>query len=149
MSQSNIISDKDKNKNETEEKIVLTPSKSIIQKGEEILDSHEFYKDLSELMEDPKFTKFFDKYFKTMNDTKVTLVYMNLYKEFKSKYKELNDKELDKRINIFLIWKMMKDRDINKFALHTVLNHMDNPKKTNILDEFQRFIKTYNLLENK
>jgi len=132
-----------------EQKIVIVPSKSIVQKGEEILESHDFYKDLSELMEEPKFSNFFDKYFKTMSDTKVTLVYMNLYKEFKNKYKELNDKQLDRRINIFLIWKMMKDRDINKFALHTVLKHMDNPKKTNILDEFQKFIKTENLLDNK
>jgi len=138
----------DKN-NVLNEEIVITPSKSIIQKGEEILDNHEFYKDLSDLMEDKKFSNFFDKYFKTMSDTKVTLVYMNLYKEFKNKYKELNDKELDKRINIFLIWKMMKNRDINKFALHTVLNHMDNPKKGNIIDEFTKFIKTDNLIENK
>lgn len=132
-----------------EEKIIVQPSKTIVEKGNEIIESHGFYKDLSELMEDDKFSSFFDKYFKTMNDTKVTLVYMNLYKEFKNKYKEIEDKELDRRINIFLIWKMMKDKDINKFALHTVLKHLDNPKKTNILDEFQSFLKFDNLLQDK
>ena len=33
--------------------------------------------------------------------------------------KELNDSELDKRINIFLLWKI-KRKNANKFAIQTV-----------------------------
>jgi hypothetical protein len=118
-----------------------TLNEDIVKKGSEILESHDFFRDLSELMEDNKFSTFFDKYFSNMTETKITVVYMKLYQEFKNKWKDVNDKELDKRINIFLLWKMMKDREINKFALHTVLDHLENPKKVNIFEEFQGFLK--------
>ena len=42
-----------------EEKIIVQPSKTIVEKGNEIIESHDFYKDLSELMEDKKFSSFF------------------------------------------------------------------------------------------
>jgi hypothetical protein len=131
-----------------EEKIVIEPNIPLIDKGNDILETHDFYKDLSELMENEKFSNFFDKYFKTMTETKITVVYMKLYKEFKDKYKEINNEDLDRRINIFLIWKMMKDRNINKFVLHTVIDHLENPKKKNIFDEFKVFLKDVKLLED-
>ena len=132
----------------SEEKIVIKTTEPVIEKGDEILETHDFYRDLSELMENEKFSKFFDKYFKTMSETKITVVYMKLYKEFKDKYKELNDEDLDKRINIFLIWKMMKDRNINKFVLNTVIDHLENPKKNDIFDEFKFFLKDMKFLNN-
>ena len=99
-------------------------------------------------MENEKFSNFFDKYFKTMTETKITVVYMKLYKEFKDKYKEINNEDLDRSINIFLIWKMMKDRNINKFVLHTVIKNLKNPKKKNIFDELKIFLKDVKLLED-
>ena len=33
---------------------------------------------------------------------------------------ELNDTELDKRINTFLLWRIMKDSKTNKFAIQTM-----------------------------
>ena len=114
-----------KNNDDIEEIIIkaksITIKDEITEKGDKILETHDFFRDLSE--------------------TKITVVYMKLYKEFKDKWKEINDKELDKRINIFLLWRMMKDKDINKFALHTVLDHLENPKKVNIFEEFQSFLK--------
>ena len=110
-------------------------------KGQNIIDNHDFFNDLSELMEDTKFENFFNKYFTTMTETKITIVYMKLYQEFKNKWKNMNNEELDKRINVFLLWKMMRDRNINNFALHTVLNHMEDPKKTNIMDDLQQYIE--------
>jgi Glu-tRNA(Gln) amidotransferase subunit E-like FAD-binding protein len=134
-----------KNNNDIEEIIIkaksITIKDEITEKGEKILESHDFFRDLSEIMENEKFNNFFEKYFCNMTETKITVVYMKLYKEFKDKWKEINDKELDKRINIFLLWRMMKDKDINKFALHTVLDHLENPKKVNIFEEFQDFLK--------
>ena len=122
------------------------------EKGDDILKNHTFFKDLSELMEDEKFSNFFDKYFTDMNEIKVSLVYMKLYKEFKEKWMELTETELDKRINIYLMWKMMKDRESNKFALHTVLKHLENPGKTDIfsdLKEFMNISNKYLKLNNK
>ena len=109
--------------------------------GQQILDNHDFFRDLSELMEDDKFSNFFDKYFTTMSETKITIVYMKLYQTFKEKWKEINNEDLDKRINVFLLWKMMRDRQINRFALHTVLNNMENTNKSDIMDDLKEFIE--------
>ena len=55
--------------------------------------------------------------------------------------RHLNDTELDKRINIFLLWRIMKDRKTNKFAINTVMKKMDNPNTTDIFNEMKEFIQ--------
>lgn len=120
--------------------ITKTDSFEIREKGEEILKTHEFFKDLSEIMEDEKCSTFFKKYFTTMSESKISIVYMKLYQEFKTKWKELTDTELDKRINTYLLWKMMRDGETNRFALHTVLNHMENPKNKDLFEDIKDFM---------
>ena len=78
-------------------------------------------------MENETFAKFFKKYFYDSTESKITIIYMTLYQEFKTKWKELNDTELDKRINTFLLWRIMKDSKTNKFAIQTVLNKLEKP----------------------
>ena len=130
------------NKNDNEINILINnETNKILNKGEEILKNHGFFKDLSELMENEKFISFFNKYFTNMSESKITVVYMKLYKEFKDKWKELNDEDLDKRINVFLLWKLMKDKETNSFALHTVLNKMEGNNKNSIFDDLSEFIK--------
>lgn len=120
-------------------------SNNMTDKGEELIEKNEFFRDLSELMENEKFSKFFDKYFKNMTESKITLVYMKLYNEMKTRYKEINDEELDKRINVYLMWKIMSDRHLNKFTLHTILNNLENPpKKNEILKEISQFMALEN-----
>ena len=122
-------------------KIIIRNEKLEIQeKGEEILENHDFFRDLAEIMEDEKCATFFKKYFKTMNESKISLVYMKVYEEFKTKWKKMTDTELDKRINIYLLWKMMKDGEANKFVLHTVLCHMENPKKNELFEDIKDFM---------
>jgi Glu-tRNA(Gln) amidotransferase subunit E-like FAD-binding protein len=119
-------------------------SNNMTDKGEELIEKNEFFRDLSELMENEKFTKFFDKYFKNMTESKITLVYMKLYNEMKTRYKEINDEELDKRINVYLMWKIMSDRHLNKFTLHTILQNLESPKKNEILKEISQFMTLEN-----
>jgi len=109
--------------------------------GEKLLNDNEFFKDLSEIMEDEKFNSFFKKYFYNSTESKITLIYMTLYNEFKSKWKELNDVELDKRVNVFLLWRIMKDKDTNKFAINTVLKKMKHPNKVDIFNDMKEFIQ--------
>ena len=110
--------------------------------GHKLLEDNEFFKDLSDIMENETFAKFFRKYFYDSTESKITLIYMKLYDEFKIKWKELNDSELDKRINTFLLWRIMKDRKMNKFTIQTVLNKLENPKNSNeIFDELKEFIQ--------
>ena len=108
--------------------------------GNTLLETNEFFKDLSDMMENEMFRNFFKKYFYNSTESKITLIYMTLYEEFKSKCKEFNDTELDKRINVFLLWRIMKDRKTNKFAIDTVLKKMDNPKNIDIFNEMKEFI---------
>ena len=126
----------------SETSLVITNNQDteLLEKGQSIINNHEFFNDLSELMEDAKFNTFFEKYFTDMNEIKVTLTYMKLYKEFKNKWRTLTDTELDKRINIYLMWKMMKNPTTNRLALHTVLNHFENPKSNNIFNDIQEFM---------
>ena len=120
-------------------------SNNMTDKGEELIEKNEFFRDLSELMENEKFSIFFDKYFKNMTESKITLVYMKLYNEMKTRYKEINHEELDKRINVYLMWKIMSDRHLNKFTLHTILDNLENPpKKNQILKEISQFMALEN-----
>ena len=112
----------------------------VVTKGKEIIETNDFFRDLSDIMEDEKFSTFFNKYFIDSNEVKVTMIYMKLYNAFQQKWKELSSEELDKRINTFLIWKIMKDRDTSKFAIHTVMEHLDKPKNVDILEELKEFI---------
>ena len=120
--------------------ITRNDSFEIKKKGEEILENHEFLSDLAEVMEDEKCAKFFKKYFTSTSESKISLVYIKLYDEFKKKWKELTDKELDKRVNIYLLWKMMKNSNTNRLALHTVLNHMENPNKNDLFEGIKEFM---------
>jgi len=126
---------------EPKELIKQTSFDVIRDNGNELLNNNEFFKDLSDIMEDDKFRKFFQKYFYDSTESKITLIYMTLYDEFKTKWKDLNDTELDKRINIFLLWRIMKDRKTNKFAINTVMKKMDNPNNTDIFNEMKEFIQ--------
>ena len=92
----------------------------VVKKGAEIMETNDFFRDLSEIMEDEKFS--------------------NLYNAFRQKWKNISSEELDKRINTFLIWKIMKDRSTSKFAIHTVMKHLDKPKNVDILEELKQFI---------
>ena len=119
-------------------------SNDMTDKGGELIEKNEFFRDLSELMENEKFSIFFEKYFKNMSESKITLVYMKLYNEMKTKYKEINDEELDKRINVYLMWKIMSNRHLNKFTLHTILQNLESPKKNEILKEISHFMTLEN-----
>ena len=119
-------------------------SNDMTDKGGKLLEKNEFFRDLSELMENEKFSIFFEKYFKNMTESKITLVYMKLYNEMKTKYKEINDEELDKRINVYLMWKIMSNRHLNKFTLHTILQNLESPKKNEILKEISHFMTLEN-----
>ena len=120
--------------------ITKNASFEILEKGDEILDNNDFFKDLSDVMEEPKFNNFFKKYFKNMSEAKISLVYMKLYDVFKEKWKQMTDKELDKRINVFLLWKMMRSKDLNRFALNLVLEHFESLNKIKIFEELKQFI---------
>ena len=122
--------------------IINSDNNEAINKGSELLEKNDFFKELSEIMEDEKFNRFFNKWFTTLSEIKITVIYMKLYNEFKKRWKSLTDKELDKKVNTFIIWKMMRDSSINKFTISTVLSSLEN-KNIDIFSELQQFMQLH------
>ena len=66
--------------------VKLDTNKNISKQGMEIIENNDFFRDLSNIMENDEFNTFFKKYLNDWVDVKAIIVYMILYSEFKEKY---------------------------------------------------------------
>ena len=113
--------------------------------GNRKIDENEFFQDLTTLMENPTFIRFFEKHMSNWIEVKSSITYMKLYKEFQDKYKELNGEKLDKSIVVFILCKIMRDKQLRPFSIKTIDEVYDSKKK-NFIDEFQQFLSSQNNL---
>jgi len=109
--------------------------------GQNKIANNDFFKELTELLEDDKFKNFYDKYMSNWLDIKCSITYMHLYKQFKIKYKELNNEELDKNLAVYLLSKIMSDKNLRPWSIKTV-DKMLNNKKVNFFEEFENIMLT-------
>ena len=109
-----------------------------IREGTKKLEENEFFQDLTTLMENPTFIRFFEKHMSNWMEVKSSVIYMKLYKEFQDKYNEVNGEKLDKSIIVFLLCQIMRDKQLRPFSIKTIDEVYDN-KKT-FIDEFQQFL---------
>ena len=116
-----------------------------IREGTRKLEENEFFQDLTTLMENPTFIRFFEKHMSNWMEVKSSVIYMKLYKEFQDKYNEVNGEKLDKSIIVFLLCQIMRDKQLRPFSIKTIDEVYDN-KKRNFIDEFQQFLSTQNNL---
>lgn len=131
------------------EKNIILSSSNISEKGEELLNTNQFYSDLSKLMENEMFLNFFNKYFTNWTEIKSTVTFMKLYDEIKNKYGELVDnEEVDKNIIIFIIWKMMRNNTWRPL-IHSTIDKQLSQKNIEFFDELKLFLENKNLLRNK
>ena len=107
--------------------------------GQNKIANNDFFKELTELLEDDKFKNFYDKYMSNWLDIKCSITYMHLYKQFKIKYKELNNQELDKNLAVYLLSKIMSDKTLRPWSIKTVDRMLDN-KKVNFFEEFENIM---------
>jgi len=107
--------------------------------GQNKIANNDFFKELTELLEDDKFKNFYDKYMSNWLDIKCSITYMHLYKQFKIKYKELNNEELDKNLAVYLLSKIMSDKNLRPWSIKTVDRMLDN-KKVNFFEEFENIM---------
>ena len=114
-----------------------------IEQGNKKIEENEFFQDLTTLMENPTFIRFFEKHLSSWIEVKSSITYMKLYKEFKDKYKKLTNEELDKSIIVFLMCQIMRDKQLRPFSIKTVDDVYSNKKK-NFFKEFQTFLTTQN-----
>ena len=117
----------------------------LYNKGKEIIDKNDFFKDLSNIMENEEFNNFFKKYLNSWIDVRCIIIYMKLYSEFKEKYQSINNEELDKEIIVFLLKKIMNDKDLRTFSIKTIEKKYDD-KKVDFFKELERILKKKNLL---
>jgi len=116
-----------------------------MQEGNRKIDENEFFQDLTTLMDNPTFVRFFEKHMSNWIEVKSSVTYMKLYKEFQDKYKEINGEKLDKSIVVFLLCKIMRDKQLRPFSIKTIDEVYDNKKK-NFIDEFKQFLSSQNNL---
>ena len=107
-----------------------------LKEGEKRLEKNEFFQDLCGLMENEQFKRFFDKHMGSWLDIKCSVTYMHLYKEFKERYEKINDKELDNRIVVYLLSKIMRDKNLRPWSISTV-DKMLTSRKVNFFEEFE------------
>lgn len=114
-------------------------NKNRLVEGKRKIENNEFLRDLSNLMENDEFKNFFDKHMSSWMDIKCTVTYMKIYDEFKKKYKELNDEELDKNLGVYLMCKMMSKPDFCGWSVKTVDKVLEN-KKIDFFNEFELYL---------
>ena len=138
------ISEKMQNNNDKNNSIVNIQTSLVIkEKGCEIKLNNDFFNDLSKIMENSEFNSFFKKYMTDWQDVKAVIVYMKLYSEFKKKYETLNNEKLDSDIVVFLLQKIMQDKEARPFAIETVNKIYEN-KRVTFFKEFEKFLKNKN-----
>ena len=115
-----------------------------LKEGEKKIENNDFFQDLCVLMENDEFKRFFDKHMNNWIDIKCSVTYMHLYNQFKSRYNEINDKELDNRIIVYLLSKIMKDKILRPWSINTI-DKMLSDHKVNFFEEFESIILTNKL----
>ena len=123
-------------------------SENAIEFGNKKLNENGFLRDLTSLMENEEFKSFFDKYMNNWVSVKSSIMYMKLYSEFKEKYKELNDDELDKNIIVYLLCKVMRNRKLLSFSVDTI-DKMYNDEKVNYFKELETLMDNQKMLTLK
>jgi len=110
--------------------------------GERMLNENDFFKDLVFLMENPQFKRFFKKHLSDWVSVKSTIIYMKLYDEFKLKYKKITDKELEESIVVYLLSRIMRNKELRPFSIKTI----DKMYETGEIDFFKEL---ENYIENR
>lgn len=126
--------------------IKLNKNKTLqIEEGNRKIDENEFFQDMTTLMENPTFIRFFEKHLSNWIEVKSSITYMKLYKEFQDRYKKITNEELDKSIIIFLLCQIMKDKQLRPISIKTVDDiYSNNDNKKKFFKEFQHFLTTQN-----
>ena len=115
--------------------------------GEKKIENNDFFQDLCVLMENEEFKRFFDKHMNNWIDIKCSVTYMHLYKQIKERYNEINEKELDNRIIVYLLSKIMKDKTLRPWSITTV-DKMLSGCKVNFFEEFESIMNKDLLLSD-
>ena len=113
--------------------------------GENKLKNNEFLHDLTNLMENEAFKTFYNKHMSTWIDIKCTAIYMKLYKDVQEKYKDMTNEKLDKNLVIFILCKIMNDKQLRPFSINAIDNLYEKGYG-DFFAEFEKYIKNADIL---
>lgn len=113
--------------------------------GEKRIKENDFFKDLTDLMENKQFLNFYNKHMNNWMNIKSTVIYMRLYNEFKEKYRELKEEELDKNIIVYLLCKIMRDRQLRPMSIN-IIDNLLHTGKSNYFKELETILNKKNFI---
>ena len=126
----------------------ITEYNKSLKEGEKKLESNEYFKDLCGWMENEQLKRLLDKHMNNWLDIKCSVTYLHLFKQFKERYEKVNEKELDNRIIVYLLAKIMRDKNLRPWSITTIDKMLTN-HKVNFFEEFESMMvanKDLNLL---
>ncbi len=85
--------------------------------GQRIYNKNGFFRDLSRLMEKADFQAFHEKYLADWSDIEVTMMYMKLYTDIKSKYPQSFERPASKELALFITSKVIGNNETRRFLI--------------------------------
>ena len=104
-------------------------------KDDTVLTENKFFNELNSLMINNEFRSFYNEYFNDFTDVKVLILYMKLYETLEVEYKKRNNRDIDRRLLIFIIKEVMNEKTTRKKIFESFDNYIKNNDK-NFLDFF-------------
>jgi len=89
----------------------------IKKEGVQIYKENNFFKDLHDLMKNPQFKQFYDKYFTNWMDIEVMVMYMKLYDTLQLSYEKKYNKKLDESTLLYVIREVIRNNESRKYVL--------------------------------
>ena len=93
--------------------------------GKQLYKQNTNYRNITNVMENPEFREFFDIHFSTLDNTKVILMFMKLYKDIENS----SSVELNGYQKLSLVDMIMKDRDLRRKICEKMSEQTDTLKK--------------------
>ena len=122
---------------DTLENIQLKKIEKIINKeGNKIYNNNTYFKDLHDIMQNEKFRKFYDKYYKNWGEIEVMMMYMKLYESIEKEYFQQFNEKISKEKVLYIVKQIIKNKDSRKYTVKQ-------------LQQFKNFEKSNNKIELK
>ena len=122
---------------------LFTKSISLsVKDGEDLLENNSFFKDLSELLETPQFTKFLHKHMNSTGEIQSSMIYIKLYDSIKRRLpiQLLEDPETTKKLITIILYNFITNSKYRKNVIQTTIDHMDSGSNKDLIDCISRKI---------
>ncbi len=89
----------------------------IENEGSIIYKKNNFFKDLHNLMKNPEFKQFYDKYFENWFDIEMMIMYMKLYESIKQSYLLKFNQEIPFTVLLFILREVIRNNETRRMII--------------------------------